>query len=113
MAPGARVPALLEGRDPGFIARLARTRNDLPAPQLFAVSRIVAADIAAAETVGRAARHDHAVGNDRTRRVGDIAIAAARVCPRASAGFRIEPDDDVVEGDEDHVVAIDSNRAVR
>ena len=85
----------------------------LVAPQLFAVLRVVAGDVAAmAGDLAGAARDDHAVGDDRAAGILDVEIAAAIALPHALAGAGVEPDDEIVPGREDDVVAIERDAAL-
>ena len=79
LTPDAGHPAVLERRaGPGLVAGLARARNQLVAPQLLAGLGVVAGDVAAVRRhLARAARDDHAVGDDRAAGVADVEVAAA------------------------------------
>src|SRR5215470_13444237 len=100
MAPHARHPALLEWRAaPGLVARLTRVRNQLIAPQLFAIAHIMPRDVAAEPGhLTGAAGDDHAVGDDRATRILDQKIAASIALPDARARAGVQRDNDVVPG---------------
>jgi hypothetical protein len=73
----------------------------------------VTSDVAAeAGDLAGAARDDHAVSDDRTARILDVEIAAARALPAHLAGARVQSDDVIVPGGEDDHVAIERDGAL-
>ena len=114
LAPHARAPAALESRPaPCLVARFARTRNHLVAPQLLAGRDVVPGDIATERRVLTAAPCDqNTVGNDRAAGVGHVAVAAAKRLPHHLAGSGIERDDRIVRGDREDLVAVEGEAAL-
>src|SRR5262249_22699501 len=107
-------PSRLERRaGPGFIARLARTRDEGVTPQLLAGLCIVSRDVAAkARVLAGAAGNDHAVEHDRTSGVADEQISATVGLPGQLSGPRLESDDEIVPSHEIDVIAIDGDAAL-
>src|SRR5439155_25006870 len=90
--PNAGHPPLLKRRTaPGIVPGLAGTRDQLVAPDLLAVSNIVAGHAAAeARHLPGAARDNYAVHDDRAAGILDeeVTPAIALPCPAARATIK-------------------------
>src|SRR5262249_30351393 len=77
LTPDARHPTLLEwGAGPCFVTRLSRPRDHLIAPKPPAGSCVMTRDITTvARKLAGSTRNDHAIGDNRARRVADLQVA--------------------------------------
>src|SRR5207237_9610335 len=95
------------------VARLARTRNQIVAPEQLAGLSVMAIDIAAERrhlAIG-AGQHD-AVHDNRAGGVGGVIIAAAVDLPQFLAGPGVERDQEVVASGAVDLVVIEENAAL-
>src|SRR5690606_9220689 len=115
LTPGARHPTLFVGAAaPGLVTLFTWLRNEVVAPQFLTGLCIMAGHIAAeARILAGGAENDNAVGDDRTRRVGDALITLAAVDVEYDlAVAHVERDQVVVPGGKVDVFAIDGDAAL-
>src|SRR5262249_13164074 len=96
--PNAGHPALLKRRAaPGVVPGLTGPRDHLVAPDLLAVSDIVASHVASeASHLTGAPRADNAIHDDRPAGILDEKVAPAIALPDPPTRASVQPDDEIV-----------------